>query len=231
MRPQRRRWTSTLAEALPTGPEGQPAHPVGSEIAVLTYVSVPGRGPVSFIVPRPSVLLMESAERHLSTAARLRDQTGKQVRRVKWSQPGYEWSFANESLVFDFFSQAMAGIVLAFASLDNLANELMPFDFVYTDEKGHTKTREVLEASSGVELRLSRVAAAATGKPNLRVESPDLWSRIVKLKQLRDDLAHAKAEHSLPEAGVQTSIFARVYEAPLKQIASDIRNVSEYFLG
>jgi hypothetical protein len=61
----------------------------------------------------------------------------------------------------------MAGVVLAHTALDNYANECIPVGFAYADDKTRTLQRVELERR-GVQLRLSRVLAAATGRPNLR---------------------------------------------------------------
>ena len=231
----RRRWTTTLAADIPPGPDGQPAHEAGAEVTVITAVNLLGVGGVSFAVPRPSTLLLEAAEQHLRVAARLRAQAVKQVRRVRWIQPGMEWSFANEQLVMDFFREAIAGIICAFAALDNLANELLPWDFAYTDpDVGQTRTREDLERNSGIELRLSRVAALATGRTNLRTADPELWRRLTQLKVLRDDLVHAKANQALPADDVYGSIFARVFNAldvDARSIVDDVRAAADHYLG
>lgn len=227
----RRRWTATLAEDVPAGPEGQPAHLAGAEIVVSASVFVEGVGGISFSVPRPSALLRESAEVHVRRAVRLRAQSLKQTRRIRWSHPGMELSFSNETLVMDFFREAMAGVVCAHAALDNLANELLPTDFTFTDPKGRARSRDDLEAQSGLELRLSRVAAAATGRENLRAADPTLWERLMALKDLRDDIAHAKADQAFSVSDPNSALFARLILAPLESMIDDIDAAADHYLG
>lgn len=224
----RRRWETTLVSALPAGPQGQPAHPAGSTVTLTSTVQVEGLGGVAFTVPRLSTLMLEAAAIHARTGERLRSQVVKQTGVARWTQPGMDRSFTNEALVFDVFREAAAAIVCAFASLDNLANEILPWDFVYVDPNGgKDRTREQLEANAGVELRLSRVAAAATGRPNLRAANPELWQRLMDLKKLRDDISHAKAWQA---AAPEDSIFARVFRAPLGQIVVDVSAAGEHYL-
>src|SRR5688572_14772973 len=78
---ERRRWTSTLAERMPEGPQGQPAHQVGAEVTVADLVEVPNVGQVSITVARPSALLLGSATLHARKAARLREVAAKQIGR------------------------------------------------------------------------------------------------------------------------------------------------------
>jgi hypothetical protein len=97
----------------------------------------------------------------------------------------------NEQALFDFFQEAMAGVILTHAALDNFATEFIPEDFLFDDE-GKQLNRSNLE-QRGIELRLSRVLSAALGKPNLRIAEPDLWKRVSQLKKLRDDIHHQRA--------------------------------------
>ena len=226
-----RRWSTTLAVDVPAGPEGQPAHPAGSEVTVSTSVVVEGIGGCWFSVPRPSALLREAAEHHANRAVRLRTQALKQIRRVRWSQPGFGLAFSNESLLMDFFREAMAGVICAHAALDNLANELLPAGFVFADATGRARSREDLEATSGLELRLSRVAAAATGRPNLRAAEPSLWARLMALKSLRDDITHAKADQAFSLDDPNAAIFARALLAPLDTMIADIDAAADHYLG
>jgi hypothetical protein len=223
-----RRWETTLTSDVPAGPDGQPAHPAGSTIVAVTAVHIPDVGGVSFPVPRPSSLLFDAASTHVKRATRLRAQAVKQTQARQWVQPGMERSFTNEPLVMDFFREAMAGVICVHAAFDNFANELMPSDFVY-DADGERRTRTQLEESSGIELRLSRVAAAATGRPNLRTADERLWDRLMALKDLRDDISHAKAEQAYSPGDPHGSVFARIFNAPLAQHLDDFEAVKAHY--
>src|SRR5205814_1687540 len=181
-----RRWTSTLATPVPPGPAGQPAHEPGALISVVDLARLPGKGNVSMPVPRASVLLLRQAEKHLRRPQKLRGQLGAQVVSRQWTQPGFEQTFSNEELLFDFFEEAMSGIVLAHAALDNFANESLPSEFVFTDEKGKMWTREDIERRMALEKRLRAVLNSATGRPSVALAKPDLFERAMAIKDLRD---------------------------------------------
>ena len=226
----RRRWVAKLAEPIPEGPNGQPAHPAGSEITLVTPVQVPGVGPVSVAVPRMSTLIHDAAERHLKKAVRLRAATMAQTRPIRSAPQSGDRVFSNEDLTHDFFGEAAAGVILAAAALDNLANELMPWDFVFQDEgSGQARTRVDLERSAGLELRLSRVASAATNRANLRTHDPALWSRLMAIKELRDDVAHAKADQAY--ALDDGSLLGRLFAADLADFGAAIQEASEHYVG
>src|SRR3546814_11047751 len=118
----------------------------------------------------------------------------KQTGRTRWKVDGHGLQFTNEALVFDFFEHAMAAVVLLHTALDNLLNEMLPVDFKYTSEKGEEWDRERIERSIGLERRLTEVAAAATGRPDIRTGRPVRLPFANSLKGLRDDLGHANGE-------------------------------------
>jgi hypothetical protein len=89
-------------------------------------------------------------------------------------------------------------------------------------DKGTTNTRLDLEQGSGVEMRLSRVAAAATQRPRPRTLYPDLWERLMMLKSLRDDISHANAAQAASPGSMYGSIFARMFDAPLLYLTDDV---------
>src|SRR3546814_16290732 len=88
----------------------------------------------------------------------------------------------------------MAAVVLLHTALDNLLNEMLPVDFKYTSEKGEEWDRERIERSIGLERRLTEVAAAATGLPDIRTGRPDLFAFAMSLKALRDALGPAQRD-------------------------------------
>lgn len=226
---ERRRWTSTLATAIPAGPEGQPQHDVGAEASVIDLVEVPGTGSVSITVPRPSLLLLGQAEHHMRTAERLREAAKKQIRRDKWVQPAFELSFTNERLVFDFFEHAMAGIVLAHTALDNVLNELLPADFVFLADDSTSWDRQRIESSMGIERRITQVAAAATGRPNLRSDKPELFAQAMTLKRMQDDLGHAKRDRAYGGPDLNRTIFSDLFDADLVGLGATVSAIGDHY--
>lgn len=232
-RPDPRRWTTRLAAPVPPGPAGQPGHDAGAAVTVSHLVSLPEVGNLSMSVPRASALLLRPALAHLQRAVRLRRQLPNQVVRGKWVQPGHEFGFSNETLVFDFFEEAMAGVVLAHTAVDNFANECLPQDFEYLDEKGIRHSRELVERTFGLEKRLSRVVSQATGRPNLQADNHRLWERVMELKSLRDDIGHAKLERTYsgpdPSSRVEETIYGRLLATDLLEHHRTVVAVAEHY--
>ena len=164
-----RRWTAILAEAVPEGPQGQPAHAAGAELVVVHDVFLDEAGLVSMPVPKPSAMFLDVAEAHAKRAVRLRPRLAGQIRPIKYSQANSSnQCFSNEQLVFDFLQEAMAAVLLTYTALDNAVNEPMPADFAMADASGSIVHRAQIEGRWGIAKRLTLVLPAITGKPVLR---------------------------------------------------------------
>jgi hypothetical protein len=125
----------------------------------------------------------------------------------------------------------MAGIVLAHTALDNYANECIPADFAYTDDGRRTLQRVEVERR-GIQLRLSRIVAAATGRPNLRESNSNLWDRVEELKALRDDISHARWEVGFSHESPELTIYARLIGDPnLLRHQETVAEVMSHYTG
>jgi hypothetical protein len=142
-------------------------------------------------------------------------------------KPFSDRRFTNGAAVLDYFEEAMAAILLLYAALDAYANESLPEGFELDTDRDHL-TREQLEGR-GIELRLSRAVSAALGKPNLRLVEPGIWASVVRLKQLRDDIAHVKARHSYSSREAAATIFARLLVDEISVISGVVEAVQGHY--
>lgn len=225
---QRRRWTSTLASPIPEGPQGQPAHEIGAVVAVTHLMKVPNVGNISSTVPKPSALLMGPAESHMRRATELQKRIPGTLKRAEWSQPGHEVSVSDEDLLFDFFEEAMAFVLLLYAVLDAWANEQLPASVVWTNPKGETFGREAIEGRLGLELRLSRVLPEAAGQSPL-TEHPKFVATFKALKRIRDSVAHVHLDETYtgygkdPADSLFSQLLALEFEGSYREV-NDLLN-------
>lgn len=221
-----------LGEAIPQGPQGQPAHAAGAELVAVHDVFLDEAGLVSMPVPKPSAMLLDLAEAHAKRASRLRPTLVGQIRPIKYSQPdSSNQRFSNEQLVFDFLQEAMAAVLLTYTALDNAANEAMPADFSMADAKGNIVHRTQIEGRWGIFLRLTRALPAITGKPNIETARPDIWSTLETLKKLRDDLGHIHYDQSYTAPGQdpREGLFSRLFAADLRGLISAVEETLEHY--
>lgn len=184
---------------------------------------LPEVGDVAFSAAWPSRLLVEAATSHLNRAVKLRAALPKQTKVLK----GGARRFTSDSLPLDFFQEAMAGLLLLHHALLSFAIEVLDPEFVYRDDDGQKSVRE-LEAS-GIELLLSRVLAQALVKPNLRTARPDLWGSVMKIKELRDDIAHPKSSQIYSGDDPGITVFGRLLEEDLASLATVFDEVLAHF--
>jgi hypothetical protein len=164
----------------------------------------------------------------MKRAERLREQAKKQTGRNKWIQLGHERSFTNEELVFDFFGEAMSGVILSFAALDNLLNEMLPSNFEYkTGDEVWDRRR--IESSAGIERKLTQIVPSATGRASLADANPELFSTIVELKQLRDDIGHAKLDRGYGGIDRRRTIFSDLFSTNLIEFVDAVLEVGSHF--
>ena len=186
--PRDRRFAvTTLAEDVPPGPQGQPGHKAGSEVVLVEAVKVDGLGGVSFSAPRPSELLLREAKAALKRAVRLRTQSLNQTTRAKWTQPGIEFGFTNESLLFDFFGTAMSGVMLTYASVDARLNEFFTEPVLH---EGQKVSVEQMQGYWSAEKKLGLVARRA----GLESLLDEVHEELQELKELRDVVAHIRTD-------------------------------------
>lgn len=221
------RWVTHVTEEVPPGPQGQPAHPAGSVLTMLQIVSVEGLGRVGFPAPRPSALLLEKAKSTIKRATKLRAGLDQQTSSKGFIKPMVDRSVTNIDPWYQFFEEAMAGVLLIHAALDNYANEALPDDFEYT-EKNQTLSRRQIQDGMGIEKRLSRVLSQALNKPNLMTAKTDLWECLTELKALRDDIQHMSFEDAYSQDGEGT-VWSRLLSADLSAFVACAEEAMQHY--
>jgi hypothetical protein len=183
---------TTLAEDA-TNADGTIAHRAGAPVVWVYRVNLAGVGSIAFPVPLPSELLLRIAGEHLEKATKHRLTLVRTSNRLKGG--GVDFAFSDYQLAYEFFQQAMAGVMLTYAALDNFVNEQIDPEFQFPErsragEVQHYDREAIIRM--GLEKRMSRVLAAATQRPNIRTEHSDLWNSFLGLKELRDAIEHAR---------------------------------------
>lgn len=228
---ERRRWTTTLAADVPTGPQGQPAHKAGATVAVVHLVALPEVGNVSMTVPRPSAIALDAAEKHVKRAMRLRKQLAGQTKRGRWIQNGHEVGFSNEELVYDFLEEASSAVILMHTALDNFANEQLPADFTFVMPGGQTVDRAQIEGHMSLPRRLDEVLPNVVGVVSIKSAEPASWDLLSTLKSLRDDLGHVHLEQTYSGANEDPSesVWSRLLAVDLEELMAAVEKAISHY--
>jgi hypothetical protein len=175
-------------------------------------------------------MLLDIAEGHIRRSARLRRQIPQQVKRERWIQPGLELSFSNERLVYDFFQEAMSGVLLGHTALDNFANEALPPNVVMNDAAGQETGRAQIEYW-GLPKRLTQVLPFILGKESIKAANPAVWSQLVTLKNLRDGIGHVHYEATFTAANDDPgqSLFSQLLATDLLALLKAVEETIVYY--
>jgi hypothetical protein len=170
---------------------GQPRRRVGDELQVLSRVELPDGRIVWYAAPQIGAF-------NLVEAKRLRDDAERRRQAILESletrpTPG-EYKPADAGEVLDVLSALAVAVTFAFMAVESLANEVierLPEDAKWTgrreeelDRAGMVRWLSITEKLQKVIPHLTDVKALPRGEP--------AWQRFKALKDLRDDLVHAK---------------------------------------
>ena len=192
---------TTLAEDVPTGPQGQPAHKKGSEVNIASMIETKRLGSFLMVTPNPVFFYLNSAEENIKDIGRLLrkiDSTNKQVVFPGSSvKPAQTFRDLDDRLVYQFYEKAIEVPILLFTAIEAFSNQLIPKDFVYKKkkagllifERGKMMNKVEVERWVGSDEKLSKVLH---GIKNKQLKDTHLWSEYKKIKKLRDEVTHLK---------------------------------------
>lgn len=188
-----RRGVSELVEPLGPGPNGEPAHDKGTEVELAQPVNLRGFAEPT-MVPAVwlSVLLTRQATRCAHEAERLKERlvvsVGEPSPAGRGSPPGtlFRW-LDDRPTLYAYLEAAATSVVMSHAALEAFTAEEIPAGYVH--ENGMVRlTHDRIIAEMGLGKRLTEVMSRALDRPN--PYGTDLWTRLKKLKALRDVVHH-----------------------------------------
>lgn len=107
-----------------------------------------------------------------------------------------EYRFENPKYQNDYLEQAIATIIFAYTAIETFANEYIPKDYIYKEERKDKKCTEIynkdqIERNVKLDIKLTKILPET-----LKIESIDkskeLWSQLKNLEDLRNRLIHLK---------------------------------------
>jgi hypothetical protein len=218
-----RRAVSTLAADVPPGPGSTPGHKAGTEVVLTKETFLVGVGQVGFASPSPHRLLLDKARRDLQRAMRLKKQLHKEIKTVHGGL-----TFSSDSLAFEFFQEAMSGIVLLHAALDSFASDHIHDNFSM-ELDGGLKGRGYLIAR-GIEKKFSVILSTVVQRENLMNADSDLWKELERIKQRRDDVAHFDPVDSYSiDTEESWSIFSKLLNCDFQALLQAVERILLYY--
>lgn len=186
-----------------------PAHQPGEVMYWAWDEQIPDIGRVIFPWPLPSGLILAASKIHLRRAQQLRDQF------VPSPDGTLLFRINNYESMYEFLSESIAGVLLAFSSVDNFASERIPADVQYVSAPGGSPQPRSTLIQRGIETRLSRVLPTVLGKPNLMSSDTALWAELIELKNLRDRIQHDLHPSGTPQGqDIHSEALTRLVAEP-----------------
>ena len=182
------RWQGTTLAA-PFRSKGK-ILPIGEPVRVMLPTNVFGKK-INLPVPNASAILFNLSSKQWEQSQELRQNMKKKADAL-YEQP---------SLSMDFFESVMSSAVLAFASLESFANQLIPPNTEYHERRKRkkvicVKSKPTIERWNSTEDKLGTILPDI-----LSFDSPKgttIWNDFRTLKATRDRVIHFKTEDQTP---------------------------------
>ncbi|WP_262061066.1 hypothetical protein [Streptomyces sp. STR69] len=220
-RPDPRLQHTFLAQDTPAGGVLQHAHPAGSLVALVQPVALDDGTILHFPSPNFVAFYLVESKRHSDRGERLRNRALADVR----VNSSGDRTINNQELAFDCFSEMVSAVLLAYAAVEALLNDLIgKLPEEATLDKENAKGETVKLGKQDMALRLStpekldRVAPLATGQKSIK--GTVYWAKFQRLRKMRDALVHLKG-NGYSNDPVQTSEYGKLLRGEAKDCALD----------
>jgi hypothetical protein len=124
---RRAAFAKVIAADIHAGEGWEHDHESGTQVVWQNRVGLRNGGTVAYPWPQTSELLLRIAEPRLERGALLRNKALEGASDGVELYPEHK-TVNDHNLIFEFFQEAMAGVVLVYAALNNFANEQIPKD-------------------------------------------------------------------------------------------------------
>ena len=225
---------STLAEDVAAGPQGQPAHKKGTEVAFASIIDTKKLGKFGMVTPNPVFF-------YLSFAEQLIDGFKAELITINSSQK--EWhmfgptdtaptdKFRNldKDLLYSCIQKAMAIPIFLFTAMEAFANQMIPEDYIYEKEINNEIIKfdkKQIEGRIGTEEKMGVILSGIYGK---ELKQSPLWAIFKDLKDLRDSLVHLKTD-GVHYIRAYEGIYGKMVDTDYKIFFENIKGIMIFFV-
>lgn len=140
----------------------------------------------------------------------------------------------DRGLFFDMLEKRMGAIVFAFTALESFANDSIPLEYNYEQDRNDKKylekyNKEQIEKNLNLDTKLSVIL------PNIyNVKSPKsktTWSKYTELKKLRDRIVHLKSQDMASKDANTKTIWSDVINENLPNYASESKELIKHYFS
>ncbi len=222
-------------------------HPKGTPITVVDqYINHNTGKKVWFTAPKIDGLYYNKAVKFFESAIKLRSKVFKSLGPVNPKDSGQGNAFIDQEAVFNFFTEACSGIILLFAAVESLTNnlienapehnyskELKVNKFLIGKYSIRCKKNKVLSLEQllflNIEEKLKRVL------PHLyKFKSPaskNFWQDFKTLKLLRDGFIHNIRDKAYGANKEVNSIYSQLFDIDFDKLINNTDDLLKYLKG
>lgn len=220
-RPDPRLQHTFLTSDVPAGEVFQHAHPAGTVVALVQPVALDDGTMVYFPSPNFVAFYLIESKRHSDRGERLRNRTltDSHVDAIGTR------TIKNQQLAFDCFSELVSAVLLAYAAIEALMNDLignLPETATLEKLNARGETVEIRKQDMAQRLttpeKLARVVPLATGQKTLK--GTVYWERFHQLRKMRDALVHLKG-NGYSNDPVRASEYGRLLRGEARNCTLD----------
>ena len=176
-------FTTYLAEDMPAGLQGQPAHKKGSALSFACQLNTAKLGNFVMTTPNPVFLFLDFAEKTILRMQDIFPEINSSTNSVIFAnEPALRK--LDEKLLYEYLECATIVPILLCSALEAFANQLISENFIY---KGKSKLE--IERYISFDDKYKKVLRKARG---ISIFNQPYWTDFSKTKELRDKLIHLK---------------------------------------
>ncbi len=219
-------------------------HPKGTPVTVVDQYINKGTGEkIWFVAPKIDGVYYGKAVKFFENAIELKSKVLKSLGPVNPKDQNQGNAFIDEKTVFEFFTESCSGIVLLFATIESLVNNLIENAPAYNYYKkikvnsfsvgkyfiGRRKNK-VLSSEQllflGIDEKLKKVLPCL-----YKFESPagkSFWQDFKTLKLLRDGFIHSTRDHAYGANKGVNSTYSQLFDIDFEKLINNIGDLLIY---
>jgi len=219
-------------------------HPKGTPVTVVDqYINKSTGEKVWFVAPKIDAVYYDKAVKFFENAIELKDKVLKSLGPVNPKDQDQGNAFINKEAVFEFFTESCSGIILLFAAVESLVNNLIENASTYNYcKKKKTKIFSVgkyfIERKKNEVLSLEQLLFLSIEEKLKNVlpclykfESPankKFWQDFKTLKLLRDGFIHCTRDHAYGANKGVNSIYSKMFDIDFEKLINNTGDLLIY---
>lgn len=229
---------TTLAEDMPPGPQGQPAHKKGAEIVMSCVLDTSKLGRFGMVTPNPVFFYLNYAEESINNTSVLLkkiDSSNKEWHMFAATEttPDDKFRDLDGDQIYEFLQKAIIIPIFLFTALEAFTNQLIPTNYIYKKSSSLLFWKSFKNMNKvEIERRMStgdKLSIILTQLRNKQIKDTHLWQKYRKLKDLRDELIHLKTREQ-QSVVAYNELFKTLVDVDYQDLFDSTKKIMEFYI-